>query len=86
MVSSVLSEHTFSSAGITISKHHNRLKGDIVKALQFLKCAILKDLLQVQQPISVLELELEIVDDDRDFDWVDIKKADLVIEIDTDSE
>ncbi len=38
MVSSVSSEHAFSSAGITITKRRNRLKGDVVEALQFLKC------------------------------------------------
>ncbi len=37
MASSVSSEHAFSSAGITITKRQNRLKGDIVEALQFLK-------------------------------------------------
>ncbi|EED77017.1 predicted protein, partial [Postia placenta Mad-698-R] len=37
MVSSVSSEHTFSAAGITISKHRNCLKADVVKALQCLK-------------------------------------------------
>ena len=40
MASSVLSECAFSSAGITISKHHNQLKADIVEALQCLKCLI----------------------------------------------
>ncbi|KAJ6530124.1 hypothetical protein B0H19DRAFT_967854 [Mycena capillaripes] len=35
----------FSAAGITISKGRNRLKGDIVEALQFLKCLIRRDLL-----------------------------------------
>ena len=39
MASSISSERVFSSAGITISKHHNRLKADIIEALQFLKCA-----------------------------------------------
>jgi hypothetical protein len=34
MTSSVSNEHKFSSAGITISKHHNQLKGDIVETLQ----------------------------------------------------
>ncbi|GBE78345.1 hypothetical protein SCP_0112300 [Sparassis crispa] len=33
MASSVLSECAFSSAGITISKRHNRLNADIVEAL-----------------------------------------------------
>jgi hypothetical protein len=37
------------SAGITISKQRNRLKSDIVEALQFLKCAIRTDLL-FQEP------------------------------------
>ena len=38
MASSVSSEHAFSSAGITLSKQCNWLKGDIVEALQCLKC------------------------------------------------
>ncbi|EPQ59871.1 hypothetical protein GLOTRDRAFT_23951, partial [Gloeophyllum trabeum ATCC 11539] len=37
MATSVSSERTFSSAGITITKHRNRLKGDIVEAFQVLK-------------------------------------------------
>jgi hypothetical protein len=45
MVPSVSSGHAFASAGITISKHCNQLKGDIVEALQFLKCLINCDLL-----------------------------------------
>jgi hypothetical protein len=45
MASSVSSERVFSSAGITISKRRNRLKADIVEALQCLKCIIKRDLL-----------------------------------------
>jgi hypothetical protein len=45
MASSVSSERAFSQGGITISKHRNRLKGDIVEALQCVKCAIRHDLL-----------------------------------------
>ncbi len=45
MVSSVSSESTFSSAGITIMKHRNCLNGDIVEALQCLKSLIHQDLL-----------------------------------------
>ena len=45
MASSVSSEQAFSSAGITLSKHHNCLKGDIVEALQFLKFLDQKDLI-----------------------------------------
>lgn len=37
MASSVSSERAFSSAGITITKRRNRLKGDVVEALQVLK-------------------------------------------------
>ena len=45
MASSVSSKRAFSSAGITISKRRNRLKADIVEALQCLKCMIKRDLL-----------------------------------------
>ncbi|KIM73171.1 hypothetical protein PILCRDRAFT_10890 [Piloderma croceum F 1598] len=44
MASSVSSERAFSSAGITISKRRNCLKGDVVEALQFLKCLIRREL------------------------------------------
>ena len=44
MASSVSSEHACSSAGITISKWRNRLKPDIVEALQCLKCMYKNDL------------------------------------------
>jgi hypothetical protein len=40
MAISVSSERAFLSAGITISKRRNRLKPDIVEALQCLKCMI----------------------------------------------
>src|ERR1700731_3706473 len=45
MASSVSSEHAFSSAGFTITKHCNCLQGDIVEALQFLKCIFHHDLI-----------------------------------------
>ena len=45
MSSSVSSERAFSQGGITISKRRSRLKGDIVEALQCIKCAIRHDLL-----------------------------------------
>jgi hAT family C-terminal dimerisation region len=44
VASSISSECAFSQSGITISKHCNRLKSDIVKALQCIKCAIRHDL------------------------------------------
>jgi hypothetical protein len=39
MASSIPSEHIFSGTGITITKRRNRLKSDIVKAVQVLKAA-----------------------------------------------
>jgi hypothetical protein len=45
MSASVSSEWAFSSGGITISKRRNRLKGDIVEALQCVKCVLRHDLL-----------------------------------------
>ena len=68
MGSSVLSECAFSSAGITITKDRNCLKGDIVKALQFIKCLLQKDLVFWE---SALEHDLEVIDDNSDVDWVD---------------
>jgi hypothetical protein len=58
MSSSVSSERAFSQGGITISKRRNRLKGDIVEALQCVKCAIRHDLLfRAPAPSSILEAE-----------------------------
>jgi hypothetical protein len=56
MASSVSSEQAFSSAGITISKRRNRLKGDIVEALQCLKCMIHQNLIfQFDPAVSVAD-------------------------------
>ena len=56
MSSSVSSERAFSQGGITISKCRNCLKGDIVEALQCIKCAIRHDLLfKEPSPSSMLE-------------------------------
>ena len=86
MASSVSSERAFSSAGIMISKRRNRLKGDIVEALQCLKCLYHHDLI-FREVIdsSVIEKELDsddIVDVDIDsgeafgqgelFSWEDL--------------
>jgi hAT family C-terminal dimerisation region len=59
MSSSVSSEHAFSQGGITISKQRNRLKGDIVEALQCVKCTIQHDLLfREPGPSSIFEVEV----------------------------
>ena len=64
MSSSVSSERTFSQGGITISKQRSRLKGDIVEALQCIKCAIRHDLLfRERAPSSISETE-EVSDQD----------------------
>jgi hypothetical protein len=58
MSSSVSSERAFSQGGITISKLRSCLKGDIVEALQCIKCAIRTDLLfPTLAPSSVFEAE-----------------------------
>jgi hypothetical protein len=68
MSSSVSSERAFSQGGITINKRRNRLKGDIVEALQCIKCAIRHDLLfREPAPSSTLEAEFnEDGEDDED--------------------
>ena len=55
MVSSTSSERAFSSARITISKRHNWLKPDVVKALQYLKSIIRHGLLFREPPSSFVE-------------------------------
>jgi hAT family C-terminal dimerisation region len=59
MASSVSSERTFSSAGITITKRRNQLKPDIVEAVQFLKCTYHCDLLFREEPSTQFEVESE---------------------------
>jgi hypothetical protein len=66
MASSVSSERAFSSAGITISKRRNRLKGDIVEALQVLKCLYRKELI-FREVVTVAEEE-------DDMDWEELEE------------
>ena len=91
MGSSVSSERAFSSAGITISKRRNRLKADIVEAIQFLKCLLRKDLIFWEPlPSSILEEEYaDVLEDYDDPDWVDEdpdKWDKLMIDVDIDSD
>ena len=62
MASSVSSERAFSSAGITLSKRRNRLKGDIVEALQCLKCMYHNDLI-FREVVLAMEEEAELEDE-----------------------
>ena len=63
MSSSVSSERAFSQGGITISKRCNRLKGDIVEALQCIKSSIQHDLL-LREPMLSSRLEAEEHDEE----------------------
>jgi hypothetical protein len=58
MASSVSSEHVFSQGGITISKRRIRLSGDIVEAIQCVKCSIRHDLI-FRKPPSLVEDEFQ---------------------------
>ena len=55
MASLVSSKCAFSSAGIILSKHRNALKGDIVEALQFLKCLIHQNLVFCANPSTYFD-------------------------------
>jgi len=69
MASSVSSERAFSQGGITISKRRNRLKGDIVEALQCIKCALRHDLLfREPGPSSLVEDELDKYETEAEVD------------------
>ena len=65
IASSVSSERAFSSAGITISKRWNQLKGNIVEALQFLKCLICQDLVFCADPSVTFDSEVDLEDKDN---------------------
>jgi hypothetical protein len=67
MASSVSSERAFSQGGITISKLRNRLKGDIVEALQCVKCILRHDLIFREPDPSALEGDLS----DNEDDWLE---------------
>ncbi|EMD38907.1 hypothetical protein CERSUDRAFT_63835 [Gelatoporia subvermispora B] len=67
MATSVSSERAFFSAGITITKWRNRLKGDIVEALQVLKNAFWKNMFfREYGPSRVTEMELEACDESNE--------------------
>lgn len=56
VLSSVSSEQAFSQGGITFSKRWNRLKGNLVEALQCLKCSLRHDFLfHDPGPSSIVE-------------------------------
>ena len=91
----ILPYHAFSSAGITISKHCNRLKGDIIEALQCLKIIYRNDLL-FREVVGTMDLEREMeetelyVPGEDDNDWEDVDDGEgfswdqLIVDIDED--
>ena len=69
MALSVSSEWAFSQHGITISKHWNCLKGDIVEALQCITCTLCHDLLFHEcGPSSLVEVELDKYETEAEVD------------------
>ena len=78
MFSSVFSECAFSQGAITITKHCNCIKGDIVKVLQCLKSGI-KNNAFIQNPVKlkVCESEDQQIDmDNFSFDGIFIEDDD----------
>jgi hypothetical protein len=65
MASSISSERAFSSAGITISKCHSRLKPDIIEALQFLKCLYHCELIFQEESSIASEMGMETATQDH---------------------
>jgi hypothetical protein len=61
MATSVSSERAFSSAGITISKRRNRLKADIVEALQCLKCMFKRNLMFREADDPTVSMERQLI-------------------------
>ena len=61
MASSVSSERAFSAAGITISKRRNRLQGDIVEAVEVIKCLLHHDLIFCEV-LNMAHMEKELED------------------------
>ncbi|KAG2133557.1 uncharacterized protein EDB93DRAFT_1093355, partial [Suillus bovinus] len=69
------SERAFSQGGITISKRCNRLKGDIVEALQCVKCSLHNDLL-FQEPGPSSLVEEETKDSEHKAEVLEVEAAD----------
>jgi hypothetical protein len=61
MASSVSSEHAFSAVGITISKRRNRLQGDIVEAIEVIKCLLHHHLL-FHEVLDMAQVEKDLED------------------------
>ena len=67
MASSVSSEQAFSAVGVTISKRRNQLKGDIVEAVEVVKCLLHHNLIfhkVLNMALVEKELEDEVIDEE----------------------
>jgi hypothetical protein len=86
MASSVSSERAFSSAGLTITKRRSRLKGDIVEALQVLKCKIKGSAIMrsAAEPSLAREEDLESKEAEEDNAMTEVER--VVAEGDSDDE
>jgi hypothetical protein len=72
MSTSVPSERAFSSAGVTITKRRNRLKGDVVEALQVLKGANRQNLFPEYPSLAVEDrLAREEREEDKEADEIE---------------
>lgn len=84
MASAVSSERVFSSAGITITKRRNRLKGDVVEALQILKHAVRNGKSLFSDETDFDEESSDEDDDDDDDDNEDAFNLGLRVPLDDD--
>ena len=64
MSTSVSSEQAFSAAAQTVTKHHNRLKGDIIEAIQVL-CMLYNHDFIFHEPGPSSATELLLEEEDR---------------------
>jgi hypothetical protein len=96
MAASVSSERAFSQGGIMITKWCNQLKGDIVEALQCVKCSLRNELIfQEPGPSSLTEevsedskhetdgLEVEPADDEPGWDTLILGEEDSESDVDS---
>ena len=81
VASSISSKHPFSGSVITITKWHNHSKGDIVEALQVIKCAPRTELL-VHKPAPNTTTEFTILNNEETTD----PASEDVTELDGDDE
>lgn len=66
MASSVSSERAFSSSALTITKHRNHLRGDVVEAIQVSKSIIKNDSLMWERGPTLEDEASEDSDSDSD--------------------